>query len=153
MGQWLNVQVLLLDFMLQSISCSPFRSLGFAGAYDHLTLRCTPRDRLKWGLRTLRPQSLLQPRTARGESRESARAPRRSQVLGRRTRPGSTPSRAWAPLAPLRFPCGPPDPKAALRPLRRRGCVHERIGTLSNSRPPTPHGPRWPLAGKYFTIY
>lgn len=29
MGQWLKLQALLLDFTLQSISCSPFYSLSF----------------------------------------------------------------------------------------------------------------------------
>jgi len=45
------------------------------------------------------------------------------------------------------------DLRAAPGPLRWRGWVSPRVGLLSDSTPPRPHGPRCPQARKYFTIY
>lgn len=53
MGQWLDLQVLLLDFILQSISYSPFYSLWFPAAEQSPHIKVsTGRLRPKWGLRT-----------------------------------------------------------------------------------------------------
>lgn len=58
----------------------------------------------------------------------------------------------WVTLARLRFPRRLPDLRTALRPHGWRGWVLPRVGLLSHSTPPRPHGAGCPLAGKYFTI-
>lgn len=145
MGQWLNVQALLQDFTPQSIPCGPFTAPGSRLLGNHLPLRCTPQalDCNGGG----EPGAPQLPSAARVctwvKEGRLPRAPRRSQVLGRRTRQGATPGRASPTRDPLRFPRRPPDLKAA---LRTRGWVRRRSGPS-----PTPHrqertapGAPWP---------
>lgn len=126
-------------------SLRPFYSLGVPAAWESPPIKVyTASSRLQWGWRTwCAPTPFCSPGLHVGERREVARAPRRSQVLGRRTRQGATLGRASPTRAPLRFPRRPPDLKAA---LRTRGWVRRRSGPS-----PTPHrqertapGAPWP---------
>lgn len=128
MGQWLNHQILLLDFGLQSTPRSPFYSLRFPsclGITSHEDVHRVTRDwNAGWELRAPAVPSPARDCTWVKEGRWQGlgstrpRAPPRSRVLGRKSRregqprpclgyTGSTAvSTPPAPLARLGSPAG-----------------------------------------------